>query len=385
MRWSPAEIPEIFKVHWAADPKEPFQLTGEPSTVKSMSVYQESWRTSEAMAREFLDWNRASLEKKQEALVHPEKYFVFADVRASETDIGELRLQDMSHEIQWISYKYNLLFEVLGKKDVVGVLFLDEMNLAPNMIKAQFYKIINDRCIGDMPLADGVLVISAGNESEHARGVTEDPVPLVLRRANYFVRPPTAEEFVKYALETEHHPYVIGYLGFQPQDVHSIRYDLSDSVGQPCTRTWSKLSNIMKGSKLQDEEIVRTVAIGLVGQGVGVKFYAYAKAARKVDLDSVLREPKLIEQFEADTSNLSLLYAIFAGVTERFRHDPKVLRPAMEMSLFIKRAELGAYLLRSMKLANEKAFARAATSDKIVENDLMQRVVERYAKLLFDK
>lgn len=385
LRWSPLDIPTIVRAHWNAKPKEPFQLIGEPSTVKSAMIYQEAKRLAEESKRFFLDWNRSPYEAKQDAVVNPANYFVFADLRASETDIGELRLQDMNREQPYITFKYNVLFGALSGESAMGILFLDEMNLAPNMIKAQFYKIINDRCIGDIPLADGVLVVSAGNESEHARGVTEDPVPLVLRRGNYFIRPLTDEEFSEYAVRTEHHPLVVGYLGFQPQDVHQIRYDVPESVGQPCARTWTKLSNILKANRFGEEDTVKMIATGLVGQAAATKFYAYVKSARKVDIDSILRNPELIKEYEKNPEDLSLIYALITGVVERFRHEPKVIRPAFEVSLFISRVELGTYMLRSLRAVNEKSFKKCAVDNDIVPPELMNRMVERYAKFLWDK
>ena len=386
-RYSPLMIPRLMRAHYRAKPKEPLHLSGEPSTVKSAFAYQESQEIAKDEQREFFDWNRESLERKQWALANPEKVYIFADVRASETDIGELRLQDIKSSDEYITFKYNLLFKVLSNAQAKGTLFLDEMNLAPNMIKAQFYKLVNDRCIGDIPLSEGVLVMSAGNEAEHARGVTEDPIPLVLRRANYFIRPLSAEEYVDWANTVGHHQFVTGYLGFQPGDIHKIEYDVQEGSGQPCARTWTKLSNILTNNREieKDEEMVRMVANGLVGKGVATKFHAYIKAAKKVDLDSIIKNPKLISAYEDDESNISLVYAIIAGVVDKFRTDKKVLKPAFEMSLHIRRTELGAYMLRALKNADEKAFFKAGGSDKIVDDDTAKAVVQRYAKFMFDK
>lgn len=382
VRYSPTAIPKIMRSHWRAKPKEPFHLVGEPSTVKSQGVYMESRAIAKDEGREFFNWNRSSLEQKHQALATPEKFFVFADIRASETDIGELRLQDLKDGMPYITFKYNILFEALSKQGAMGVLFFDEMNLAPNMIKAQFYKIINDRAVGDIPISDDVLCVSAGNEAEHARGVTEDPVPLVLRRGNYFVRPLTAEEYLDFAVKDGHHQFVTGYLSFQPQDVHQVRYDLPDGVGQPCARTWTKLSNMLHANASLSVDDVEMLATGLVGQGAATKFSAYVRSAKKVDLDAVIKNPELINEF-TDEKEISLAYAIIAGVVERFRTDKKVIKPAFEMACHINRVELGAYLLRCLKNLDENKFRRAGGTDKLIDDDLMNKTVEKYGKYLF--
>jgi len=348
--------------------------------VKSAGVYQEAKAIAKSKEKMFFEWNRATLAEKQAVMENPSEHFIFADLRASETDIGELRLQDMKAGQSFITFKYNILFEALSHKQAQGILFFDEMNLAPNMIKAQFYKIINDRAVGDIPIADGVLCISAGNESEHARGVTEDPVPLVLRRGNYFVRPLTPEEYTDYAVRTEHHEWIIGYLGFQPADVHKVNYELPDSVGQPCARTWTKLSNILKHNTDMKVEDVEMVATGLIGQGVARKFGAYVKSAKSINLSEIIANPKKIKQYE-DAEELSLLYAIISGVVEKFRTDKKIISPAFEMSLHLKKIEFGSYLLRSLKNIDKKQFMKAGGTE--LDKVLVDKVIDRYAKFIF--
>src|SRR3990170_2528298 len=94
-RESPLHIPKLMKAHWTA--KEPFHLVGEPSTVKSALIKQTAKEicSEDPEQREFVEWSRVTIEKKKEILSEPKNYFIFEDLRASETDIGELRLQDM--------------------------------------------------------------------------------------------------------------------------------------------------------------------------------------------------------------------------------------------------------------------------------------------------
>jgi hypothetical protein len=271
----------------------------------------------------------------------------------------------------------------LSKPGATGVLFFDEMNLASNMIKAQFYKLINDRAVGDIPLSDGVLCVSAGNEVEHSRGVTQDPVPLVLRRGNYFLRPLNQEEWVGYAVKTAHHPWIVGYLAFQPNDLHNVEYDLPDSVGQPCPRTWTRLSSILNSLNNPGLDEVELFSTGLVGQGVAKKFVAYVKSAMDIDINVVIKNPELVAQYEA-SGDVSLVYAVVSGVVDKFRNDKKVIGPLFSMSLHFQRAELGAFLIRSAKSVDEKLFIRAGSDSKLLSEEIVKQVVDRYAKFLFN-
>ena len=382
VRFSPLKVPKIITYHWNSKPKVAVNFIAEPSTVKSDGTRQAGREIAEQEGKKFIEWNNVLLEDKQRIAQNPEDVFIFADVRASETDIGELRLQDLKDGQEYITFKYNILFQALSNPKAMGILFFDEMNLAPNMIKAQFYKIINDRAIGDIPLSDDVLCISAGNESTHARGVSEDPVPLVLRRGNYFLRPLSHEEYDNYAVSTGHHNWITGYLAFQPQDTHNIVYDLPDSSGQPCPRTWTKLSQVLQSNKKMAEDDIMMVATGLVGQGTAVKFTEYVRSAMEIDLNAIIKNPELIAQYEANDESVSLIYAIISGVVDKFRDDVTVLKSAFRMALHFKRPEFGAYLMRSLKSSNEREFMKAGTNNKVIEPEIMKKVVDRYGKFL---
>lgn len=386
IRESPKAIRKFVRFHWRTTPKEAMHLVGEPSTVKSTFVEWESVQIAAELGREFLNWNQAPMEKKLDSLEHPERYFILCDLRAAETEVSENRLQDMQNGKSYITYKYALIFEVMSKADAMGILFLDELNNAPNMTKMQYYKLINDRAIGDLPLGKGILVISAGNETEHAMGVTEDPVPLVLRRANYFIRPPNQDEFLDYAVQAGLHQWVIGYGGLAPQDVHNVKYDLVNPVGQPCSRTWTKLSNVLNSNpdmpmgKLGTEEVgVRAVAYAYLG-AVGEKFCAYVETARKVNIDQIIANPKLVTELKDE---LSLLYAVTTGVIEKYRtsagkRKDEVTDAALEISLLI-REEMGVFMMRQIKALDGTTWNRKVVSHPKFKGDF----TKKYAKYFF--
>lgn len=344
-RDSPLKIRTIMRLHWKA--KEPFHLVGEPSTVKSALIKTTSREicSEESDKREFLEWSRISVEKKKEVLQDPSKYFIFEDLRASETDIGELRLQEMNNEDNYITYKYNLLFKVLSNTNSKGVLFFDEMNLANNMIKAQFYKVYNDRSIGDMPISDNVLVCSAGNESSQVRDVVQDSVALTTRRGNYFINPLTSEEFVEYGLMTNVHTSIIGYLSFAPQDVHDLKYDLPDPIGQPCARTWEKLSNIRNNNTTMTLDEISLISRGLIGPSIATKYVSYVKLEKSIKLEDVIKDPSVAKGIK----EIQIVYAVVTGLLAKLKQGDSTIFPVIcKVSLNIKE-EIAVYMMRLTK------------------------------------
>ena len=385
-------IPRIVRWHWNSSPKVSLNLIGPPSTVKSTFAALESARIAKEEGDKWFDWNRHAEAEKMAVTENPEGYHIFADIRALETDLGEQRLQDMMNGKDYITYKYALLFKAMSHPKAKGVLFFDEFNLAPNMLKQQFFKVVNDHSIGDIPISDGVLCMMAGNEAEQSRGVTEDPVPLVLRRGNYFIRPLNDQEFLDWFIAEGGHEYIVGYLKFKPDDVFRLEYDLPESVSQPCPRMWSFLSNLLKSNphlSPHPEEgeawsAVGMLAVGCIGPASARQFEAYVQSAQKVDLDALLRNPALIKQYEDNQRELSLVYAVIASVVERFRRDHKVIKPAFEMAMHLKRDSLGAFLLRSLKqVAGEDEFKKIGADDKMLPVETLRPALDRYAKFVF--
>jgi hypothetical protein len=377
-RYSPLKIPTIVKASWRSAGKPSINFMAEPSTVKSELTAAAAQEIAETENRDFIDWNHVPLETKRTVYANPEKYFIFADYRASETDIGELRLQNMNNAEPFITFKYNLLFEVLSHENAMGILFFDEMNNAPGLVKAQFYKVLNDKAIGDIPLSKHVLCICAGNEAKHSRIVSKDSEPLVLRRGNFFLRPLSSIEFLDYAAANKIHQHIMGYLAFQPGDTHKIAYDLPDGVGQPCPRTWTRLSQILRSNPEMPLEDIEMFTTGWVGQGTAKKFTAYVKAAKTIDLPSILKNPELINEYES-ASELSLVYAIISGLIDTYREDSKKLPQVLAVASHMKRVELGTFFFRGTKYADERNFAKRFAT---LPPELTRSLVEKYSKFL---
>ena len=101
------------------------------------------------------------------------------------------------------------------------VLFLDEMNQAPQSVQAAAYQLILNRRLGTYTLPDNVLIVAAGNR-ESDRGVAyRMPSPL----ANRFVHLEMGVDFDDWqvwALENKIHSDVVGYLTSNKMDLFNF-------------------------------------------------------------------------------------------------------------------------------------------------------------------
>jgi L-rhamnose mutarotase len=214
------------------------------------------------------------------------------------------------------------------------------------MIKAQFYKVYNDHSIGDLPINDNVLICSAGNESSQVSDVIQDSVALTTRRGNYFIRPLTSDEFIQYGYNTNMSTSVLGYISFAPSEVHDLRYDLVEPFGQPCCRTWEKLSNIMTANPDMDPNTRLIISRGLVGQESGIKFFEYTEMENAIKLEDVIKDPTVVREI----SKLQIQYAVMTGLIAKLKQgNDQMLSTILQVSINLKKEECGVFLLRMTK------------------------------------
>ena len=71
-------------------------------------------------------------------------------------------------------------------RDGKGILFLDELNMAPPVMQGVAQQLILDRKIGSYKVPEGWLILSAGNRKEDRASVFEMPSP----SANRFIHIP---------------------------------------------------------------------------------------------------------------------------------------------------------------------------------------------------
>jgi MoxR-like ATPase len=148
--------------------------------------------------------------------------------------------------------------------DGSGILFLDEINMAPPALQGVAQQLILDRRVGDYELPDGWFVWAAGNRADDRAAVYEMPGPL----ANRFLHVDVSislDDFKQYAYSNKLHDSVIGFLSFKPSLLHKV--DPNNSAW-PSPRTWEMASSLLYADLSVDSA---------VGDGVAIEFGAYVK------------------------------------------------------------------------------------------------------------
>ena len=183
-----------------------------------------------------------------------------------------------------------------------GILFLDELNMAPPAMQGIAQQLILDRRVGSYEVPSGWFIWAAGNRKEDRASVFEMPAPLANRFLHLEVEP-DFDSFKAYSLATGVHEQVLAFLSFRPSLLH--KHDPQQSAW-PSPRSWTMAS--------------RLHAVGLdvapvIGTGTAAEFSAFNALYRALpDLPAILEGKGERIAFPKEPS---VRYAAVVGLTVR--------------------------------------------------------------------
>lgn len=157
-----------------------------------------------------------------------------------------------------------------------GILFLDELNMAPPAMQGIAQQLILDRRVGSYTVPEGWFIWAAGNRKEDRASVFDMPAPLANRFLHLTVEP-DADSFKAYALASEIHEQIIAFLAFRPSLLHKLD---PQSPAWPSPRSWEMASRLHHAG---------LDIAPVVGEGTAAEFEAYRAIYRSLpDLGSIL-------------------------------------------------------------------------------------------------
>lgn len=189
-----------------------------------------------------------------------------------------------------------------------GVLFLDELNSAPQLVQAACYQLILDRKLGEYTLPDAWSIVAAGN-NETDRGVTTRmPTPLANRFA-HFQATTDIDDWSKWAVQNNVRPEVVAFCRFRPELLHSFNPQ-SGEKAFPTPRSWERVSEAMSANPPQSIEF--QIYVGLIGQAAAVELIGFLKVFRNLpSIDAIMMNPTTVDVPE-DPATLHALCSALA-------------------------------------------------------------------------
>jgi len=169
-----------------------------------------------------------------------------------------------------------------------GILFLDEMNSAPQSVQAAAYQLVLNRKIGEYQLPDGWSVLAAGNRASDRSVVHAMPSAL----ANRFVHLDfdiNVDDWSHWAMDNEIHLDVRAFIRFRPNLLHSFDANTNPRAF-PTPRSWAFVNDIYKNNLPADDEF--ELIKGTVGEGAAAEFSGFVRQTRDLPtVDQVLLDP----------------------------------------------------------------------------------------------
>ena len=189
-----------------------------------------------------------------------------------------------------------------------GILFFDEVNMAPPAIQGIAQQLILDREVGSYKLPEGWFVWAAGNRKEDHAAVFDMPAPLSNRFFHLEVTT-GLNEFKQYAIKNDIDDRIISFINFRPKLLHKID---KNSPSWPSPRQWVKSNNLLKANLDIDPA---------VGAAAAAEFRSFCKIYITLpDIDKIL-SGRSSPEFPDD---LSAKYALCCALAMRAKSTAQI-------------------------------------------------------------
>lgn len=194
-------------------------------------------------------------------------------------------------------------------RDGRGVLFLDEINMAPPSLQGIAQQLILDRRVGSYEVPEGWHIWAAGNRKEDHAAVFDMPAPLGNRFLHYHISP-DLDSFRAYGLEQGLNEQILAFVAYRPELLHKAT---ERQVAWPSPRSW------VMASELRSAGLGIAAAVGVAAES---EFEAYSALIKNLpDLSSILKG-KDAEKFP---DNPSVRYAVTIGLAARAKKAEQAL------------------------------------------------------------
>lgn len=295
-----------------------------------------------------------------------ENKFGFIDIRISQLEPSDLRglptIKD--DKTKWLIPNW-----LPQNENSKGILFFDEINLAPPSIQATAYQLILDRKIGDYKLPNGWVIISAGNRAEDKCNVFEMSSALCNRFTHTELNIPSKELWLSWALSNDIDGRIISFLQFKPSSLFNFD-NKNKSKAFPTPRSWEFCSKLIRDRN--DKKLLPLLIGSAVGEATATELMAFLRLENKINIKDIMKNPKEILKI----TEIDLKYVLLGTISEYYRKDKKLLEKSFDLCEYLE-PEFAVLLLRYLKGINQTHFTKT-----IFANTKGKSLLSKYNELL---
>jgi hypothetical protein len=191
-----------------------------------------------------------------------------------------------------------------------GVLFLDELNAAPQLVQAACYQLVLDRRLADYRLPEAWSIVAAGNRETDRAVANRMPSALANRFVHLTVEP-DVNDWVQWALGEGLAIEVIAFVRFRPSLLNAFDPGRNEKAF-PTPRSWHVASRLLQSKP--SEPIRYDLFAGTVGEGAAAEFLGFLRVYETLpNPDSILMNPA-----SADVpTDPAVLYALTGALARK--------------------------------------------------------------------
>ncbi|MEI8108915.1 MAG: MoxR family ATPase [Verrucomicrobiota bacterium] len=190
-----------------------------------------------------------------------------------------------------------------------GILFLDELNMAPPAVQGIAQQLILNRQVGSYKVPEDWFVWAAGNRKEDRAAVFDMPAPLANRFLHYSVEP-HFDSFRSWANGRGVHEQILAFLAFRPSLLH---HPDPKNPAWPSCRSWELASEL---------HTLKMPISPAVGEGAHAEFHAFCKIYKKLpDIEKLMNGTGSEVPFPEDPS---MRFAVTIALSTRAITAPAI-------------------------------------------------------------
>jgi hypothetical protein len=191
-----------------------------------------------------------------------------------------------------------------------AILFLDEINAAPQSVQAAAYQLILNRKVGTYHLPEGVSICAAGNR-ETDKAVTFRMPSALANRFIHFEMETNAEDWQDWAINNSVNADVIGFIAGHPNFLFNFEPKKSGKAFAT-PRSWTFVSDLLTDSL--SEHLNKVIVAGTVGQGLAGEFMQHVRLKGKLPDPRDIIMGKVTKLKEDKAVDVSAKYSLVIGM-----------------------------------------------------------------------